>query len=106
SGLVDLYTGEERDQPELRYAMRRDPIARLGTTPDEVTAQLDSALLGARVGAIRRYDRLIGVRVRYPDPVRFDPDSVLRMPFVASGKTTLFDAVADAVTDTTPSLLL
>jgi CzcA family heavy metal efflux pump len=106
SGLVDLYTGEERDQPELRYAMRREPIARLGTTPDEVTAQLGSALLGTRVGTIRRYDRLIGVRVRYPDPVRFDPDSVLRMPFFAAGKTTLFDAVAEPITDTTPSLLL
>lgn len=106
SGLVDLYTGEERPAPELRYVMRRDPIARLGTTPDQVTAQLDSALLGAQVGSIRRYDRLIGVRVRYPDPVRFDPAQVLAMPFVAGDRTTLFDAVADAVSDTTPSLLL
>jgi CzcA family heavy metal efflux pump len=105
-GLVDLYSGDERPAPELRYVMRRDEIARFGTTPDDVTAQLDSALLGAQVGAIRRYDRLINVRVRYPDPDRFDADRVLRMPFVAAGKTTLFDAVADRVSDTTPSLLL
>jgi CzcA family heavy metal efflux pump len=105
-GLVDLYDGEEREQPELRWVMRRDAVARLGSTPDDVTAQLDTALLGSRVGTIRRYDRLIGVRVRYPDPVRFDPDHVLQMPFVASGKTVLFDAVAEPVSDTTPSLLL
>jgi multidrug efflux pump subunit AcrB len=62
--------------------------------------------LGSVVGNIRHYDRLIGVRVRYPNPVRFDPERVLSMPFVAGDKTTLFQAVADAVSDTAPSALL
>jgi CzcA family heavy metal efflux pump len=106
SGLVDLYAGEEREAPELRYVMRHDAIARLGTTPDQVARELESALLGAHIGTIRRYDRLIGVRVRYPDPVRFDPASVLRMPFATGGHTTIFDAVAEPVSDTTPSVLL
>jgi CzcA family heavy metal efflux pump len=105
-GLVDLYDGNEREAPELRFSMRRDPIARLGTTPDDVTTQLDSALAGTHVGAIRRFDRLVGVRVRYPDPVRFDAEHVLRIPFVAGDKTTLFQAVADPTTSTSPSLLL
>ena len=105
-GLVDLYNGEEREAPQLRFTMRRDAIALLGTSPDEVTAQLDSALLGTNVGSIRRFDRLIGVRVRYPDPVRFDPEHVLRMPFAAGDRTTLFDAVSETETSTSPSQLL
>ncbi|MDP9002381.1 MAG: efflux RND transporter permease subunit [Myxococcota bacterium] len=105
-GLVDLYDGNEREAPELRYTMRRDTIARLGMTPDDVSLQLDSALAGTRVGAIRRFDRLVGVRVRYPDPVRFDPERVLRIPFVAGDKTTLFEAVADPKAGTSPSMLL
>jgi CzcA family heavy metal efflux pump len=104
-GIVDLYNGKEREAPELRFVSRRDAIARLGTTPDAVNAQLETALLGSVVGSIRRYDRLIGVRVRYPNPDRYDPERVLSMPFVAGDRTTLFQAVADAVTGTAPSVL-
>ena len=105
-GLVDLYSGDEREAPELRFVMRRDAIARLGMTPDEISTQLESALAGAPVGAIRRFDRLVGVRVRYPDPVRFDPERILQMPFVAGDRTTLFAAVADPTSGTSPSQLL
>ncbi len=106
TGLVDLYNGHERDAPELRFSTRRDDAARLGVTPDDVQNQLSTALTGAVVGAVRRLDRLIGVRVRYPNPVRFDPARVLDLPFVTKDRVTSFRAVADTGTTASPSLLL
>jgi CzcA family heavy metal efflux pump len=102
-GLVDLYDGRERDAPELRFAIRRDDAARLGATPDDVSAQLAAALRGDVVGPIRRFDRLVGVRVRFPDPVRFDAPHVLDLPFVAGDRTTTFRAVTDAISTVSAS---
>ena len=106
AGLVDLYDGHERDAPELRLVARRDAIARFGTTPDDVTTQLSTALHGATVGAIRRFDRLVNVRVRYPNPVRFDQSHVLDLPFALRDRTTTFRAVTDAESTASPSLLM
>ena len=105
-GLVDLYDGVERDAPELRFTTLRDAIARYNTTPDDVSTQLSTALRGARVGAIRRFDRLVGVRVRYPNPVRFDATHVLDLPFVARDRATTFRAVTVPEMTASPSLLL
>ncbi len=102
---MDLYAGHERDVPELHFGVNRDEAARFGVTPDEVSAQLDTALHGSVVGSVRRYDRLVGVRVRYPDPVRFDKAHVLDLPFVAAGKVTTFDTVTDIGLQTTASEL-
>jgi CzcA family heavy metal efflux pump len=105
-GLVDLYEGHEHPSPELRFAVSRDAAARLGVTPDAIAAQLRAALRGEVVGSIRRYDRLVDVRVRYPDPVRFDPLRVRALPFVAGDRTTTFAAVSDLVDGVTSSQLL
>ncbi|HMI84596.1 MAG TPA: efflux RND transporter permease subunit [Polyangiaceae bacterium] len=106
AGLVDLYDGHERDTPELRFTPRRDTLARFGTTPDDASNQLQTALLGTRVGTIRRYDRLVGIRVRYPNPYRFDTERVLDLPFTAGEHATTFAAVMAPTTDVTASLLM
>ena len=105
-GLVDLYAGRERDAPELRFAVRRDDAARLGITPDDVQTQLTAALLGTRVGQVRRFDRLVGVRLRYPDPTRFRTEKVLDLPLATQGGITSFAAVTDVTSSSTPSTLL
>ncbi len=105
-GLVDLYDGHERDAPNLRFAMRRDEIARVGSSPDEVTAQLEASLAGVRVGSIRKLDRLVGVRVRFPNTIRFDAPHVLDLPFLARDQITTLGAVTRAEFTTSPSQLL
>jgi CzcA family heavy metal efflux pump len=105
-GLVDVYSGEERPSPELRLAVRQDVVGRLGSSSAEVSDELSAALLGSQVGSVRHFDRLIGVRVRYPNPVRFDLRRVLDMPFTAGTRTLALSEVAKPVLDTTPTVLL
>jgi multidrug efflux pump subunit AcrB len=105
-GLVDLYDGHERDAPLLRFVPQRDATARLGMSPDDVSAQLDTALRGSVVGTTRRLDRLIGVRVRYPNPVRFNPRSVLDLPLAIGERATTFRAVTDVDSTSAPSMRL
>jgi CzcA family heavy metal efflux pump len=105
-GLVDVYEGHEHESPDLRFTVRRDAAARLGVTPDAIEAQLGAALRGEVVGSVRRYDRLVGVRVRYPNLVRFDPERVADLPFAVGDRVTSFQAVADLVPGTTETQLL
>jgi multidrug efflux pump subunit AcrB len=65
-------------------------------TAADVTADLDAALRGVVASLIRRPDRPIGVRVRYPNEVRFDPTAALRMPVLVG--TTGVTSMAALVT--------
>ncbi len=84
-GLVDLYPGFEGLAPELRFRLDRVALARAGKTPEELSLELDAVLRGNVVASIRRADRPIGVRVRYPDAVRFDPARIASLPVVVAG---------------------
>ncbi|HVY49257.1 MAG TPA: efflux RND transporter permease subunit, partial [Minicystis sp.] len=105
-GVVDVYAGHERRSTELRFTVRRDEAARLDVTPAAVQAELSAALDGEVVGSVRRFDRTVGVRVRYPNPVRHDPRAVRELPFSAGARTTSFATVTRLVEDTSPSQLL
>jgi CzcA family heavy metal efflux pump len=105
-GLVDLYDGHERPQPDFRFAVRRDELARIGWSADQLATELESALKGTLVGAIRRFDRLLNVRVRYPDPVRFSAPHVLNLPLGTRDRVTTFRAVANLESTSSPSQLL
>jgi CzcA family heavy metal efflux pump len=82
-GLVDVYAGFEGEAPELRVRIDGAAAARLGKTAADVAADLEAALRGVVASAIRRPDRPVGVRVRYPDEVRFDPRRVTELPVAA-----------------------
>jgi CzcA family heavy metal efflux pump len=94
-GLVDLYPGFEDESPELRFRIDPAAAARFGRTAADVAADLETALRGTVAGIFRRPDRPIGVRVRYPDQVRFDPAQVANLAF-AWGPTGTVPAAAVA----------
>jgi CzcA family heavy metal efflux pump len=84
-GLVDLVV-PQRGNPEVDVRIDPTRAARVGFTPEDVAKQLSAGLLGQVATSFRRGDRLIDVRVRFPDARRFDLDWVREFPLAtASG---------------------
>ena len=81
-GLADLYDGVEPDTPTRVFRVQREAAARLGRSARDVLDELRAAVAGVPAGTLRRLDRLIDIRVRYPDAVRFDPERVAQLPLV------------------------
>lgn len=105
-GLVDLYGGVEAETPTLVFRTDRDAAARAGRTPQDVADELHASLAGVSAGVMRRGDRLVGIRVRYPDAVRFDPNAVLDLPVLVGDRDTVsMRSIARATTQPAPSVL-
>jgi multidrug efflux pump subunit AcrB len=62
--------------------IRPDSIqtARVGLTVADVEAQLNAALYGQVASTVPEQDRMTKIRVRYPDQVRFDRESLSLLP--------------------------
>jgi CzcA family heavy metal efflux pump len=106
-GLVDLYPGYEGTAPELRFRIDSAAAARAGKNATEVANDLDAALHGVVASLLRRPSRPIGVRVRYPDAVRFDPQRVTELPLlVGTEGVTRVSAVAQPSTVANETVLL
>ena len=94
-GLVDLYEGVEGQAPELRLRIDGVAAAKVGKTAADVAAELDAALHGVIATIVRRPQRPIGVRVRYPDWARFDAERIAGLPVLfGSGGITPISALA------------
>jgi len=73
SGLEDLFSGVSEPTAEMAMSIDAAEANKVGLTPAAVSRGLSGALLGVDAGQIFLDDRSIGVRVRAPDSVRFDP---------------------------------
>ena len=104
--LVDYYRGFEDDAPMLRYAVNADAAARAGLTPTNVADDLGTALQGREVGDVPRFDRLVPVRVRFPDEWRFDPARLDHLPIAAGGTSVPVSQLATPSRMLRPSQLL
>jgi CzcA family heavy metal efflux pump len=78
--LVDVFDGRDGKTPILDA--RSDPalLARLGVDPQAVGEDLSIALTGREVAQVLRPERTIGVRLRYPDEIRYHADALARSP--------------------------
>jgi multidrug efflux pump subunit AcrB len=76
--LVDVFDGREGQTPILRTRIEPRVLARLGLAADDVGNDLEVALTGREVAQVLRPDRTIGVRLRYPNEVRFSAAALHR----------------------------
>ena len=80
AGLEDFYNGVSEPSPELLMHVNQPEAQRVGLTPADVGDVVSAALLGVPAGEVRSGDRPVGVRVRAPDSVRFDPLRLRSLP--------------------------
>ena len=80
AGLEDFYNGVSEPSPELLMHVNQPEAQRVGLTPADVGDVVSAALLGVQAGEVRSGDRPVGVRVRAPDSVRFDPLRLRSLP--------------------------
>jgi multidrug efflux pump subunit AcrB len=85
-GLADLYPGVSDPSAELLLHIDPAEAARVGMTPQQVGADVSGSMLGVPAGEIRRDDRSIGIRVRAPDSVRYDPLRLESLPIMGQGR--------------------
>jgi CzcA family heavy metal efflux pump len=78
--LVDVFDGREGKTPILRSRIEPLQLARLGVSVDDVGNDLSVALTGSEVAQILRPERAIGVRLRYPDAIRWNATALARSP--------------------------
>src|SRR2546430_15057259 len=85
-GREDLFRGVSEPTAEMAMHVDAAEANQVGLTPAGVSQSVSSALLGVDAGQVYRDDRSIGVRVRAPDSVRFDPLRLGAIPVLAPGR--------------------
>ena len=84
-GIVD-FKGPRRGNPELVINVDPALAAHVGLTVDQVSQQVRDGLLGASSTDLRRGDRLIPIRVRYPNEFRFQEQNIRQYPILTASR--------------------
>ena len=84
-GIVD-FKGPRRGNPELVIHVDPGLAAHLGLTVDQVSQQVRDGLLGAASTDLRRGDRLVPIRVRYPNEFRYQEENIRQYPILTVNK--------------------
>ncbi len=98
SGVVDV-VGVQRGGPETTWQVDPVAAARLGLSVTQVSEQMSDAWRGDVQTELRLTDRTVPIRVRYPDPYRFDPLHMAQTPIRGTdGKSVPLATVARMTT--------
>lgn len=81
-GVVDLFNGIQEGNPEIQIELDPTKAQHAGFDAETVVNQVSSALLGQVVTQVRQFDRLVGVRVRFPDQDRYRLDLIQQFPLL------------------------
>lgn len=84
-GAVDVKSGVVEAGPLLMFHVKSESAGRLGLTPDAVANQVNAALFGDVVTQILQGDRQVGVRVRFPEEARSNPQQLGLLPVRTPG---------------------
>jgi len=103
--LVDVFDGREGQTPILDARSSPTQLARLGVDPQAVGADLSIALSGREVAQVLRPERTIGVRLRYPDAIRYDPEALARSPIAYGPRALLLGQVVAFARPLAPAVL-
>jgi CzcA family heavy metal efflux pump len=85
NGLVD-FQSPRRGNPELVIHVDPALAAHVGLTVEQVSQQIGSGLLGNTPTDFRKSDRLIPIRLRYPDSFRLEENNIRQFPIVSANK--------------------
>jgi CzcA family heavy metal efflux pump len=86
-GLVDLFDGQVACSPERLVRLDALKLGRVGLSTAAAMVQLSAAQLGAQSTPLPDQDRLVPVRVRWPDATRFDEHVLERLRLRTPGNT-------------------
>ncbi|HVS74171.1 MAG TPA: efflux RND transporter permease subunit [Candidatus Acidoferrales bacterium] len=84
-GIVD-FKAVARGNPEIVFTVDPARAGRVGLTVEQVSQQVSAGLLGLAQTSLRQADRLIDIRVRFPDRFRFDYAMIRQFPIVTPAK--------------------
>lgn len=103
--LVDAFDGREGSIPILRSVIDPVQLARLDLDAATVGADLAIAAEGKVVGEISLPSRVIDVRLRYPDAIRYSAAALARSPIAYGPRSLAVDQLVTFDRPVSPSVL-
>ena len=103
-GLTDIKSSMEGGNPEIQVLFRRDRLASMGLTLNEIAAVLRGKVLGEVPTELHRTGRKIDIRVRVDEQDRSRVSDIRQLSVATvGGRSIPLEAVADLVVEQGPS---